>query len=109
MLNISSWISSDCCIRYCADLLIARIRTGIVEDPSGRHSALVINFIKGRYVLFRRLCVCCEIIIEAIISYSFQELPDADKLVVLVPLDPIAKQFPTIINCRPHSNSSIIS
>ena len=35
----------------------------------------------------------------------FREFPDADRLVEVVPLNPIAKQFPTISNCHPHRNS----
>ena len=50
ILNSSSQSSSDRNIRYRADLCIARRRTGIVEAPTGRHGAFVINVIKGRYV-----------------------------------------------------------
>ena len=84
-------------------VLISELRG---EETTGIHSAFVINVVKVRYVLFRHPCVCCEIMIEAINSDLFQELPDADKLVVVVPLNPIAKQFPTIINNHHHSNSS---
>ena len=106
MANSSIRSSSNLGIRYNADIWIARRRTEIVGALTGRHSAFVIYFIKVRYVLFRNPCVCCEIIIESINSYLFQELPNADKLVVVVPLNPIGKQFPTIINSHPHSNSS---
>ena len=78
----------------------------MVEAPTGRHSALFINFIKGRFVFYRRPCVCCDSIIEAINSDSFREFPDADKLVVVVPLNPISKHFPTISNLHPHGSSS---
>ena len=83
-----------------------RIRTGIVEDVTGIHSAFVINFIKGRYVIFWRPCVCCEIITEAIHIELFQEFTDPDKLVVVVPLNPVSKQFPKNSNRHPHRNSS---
>ena len=65
-----------------------------------------INIIKGRYVIFWRPCVYGEIIIEAINRDSFQESPDSDKLVVVVPLNPTDKKFPKISNCHTHSNSS---
>ena len=82
-------------------------RTGIAESTACMHSDFFINFIKGRYVIFWSNCVYCEIIIESINSDSFQDFPDADKIVVVAPPNPIAKQFPTIINCHPHSNNSI--
>ena len=97
MANISSWSSSSRDIQYRADLWITRRITGIVESPTGRHSAFVINFIKWRYLIYRNPCVCFEIIIEAISSNSFEEFPNADKLVMVVPLKPIAKQFPKLV------------
>ena len=106
MANSSSRRSSDCDIRYRADIWTARRRTGIVESPIGIHSAFIINVIKGRYVLLRHPSVCCKSIIEAISCNSFRELPDADKIVVVVPLNPIAKQFPTISNHHPNRNIS---
>ena len=106
MTNISSWSSSDHDIRCCADLWIARRRTGIVEAQIGRHSSFIINFTKGRYILCGHPCVFCESIIEAINIDTFRESPDADKLVAVVPLNPIAKHFPTISHCYPHSDIS---
>ena len=38
----------------------------MVEDRTGRHSAFVINLIKGMYVLRRRPCLFCVCINEAI-------------------------------------------
>ena len=72
MSNSSSRSSINRDIRYCADIWIVRRRTGIVEALTGRHIAFVINVIKGSYVLFWRLCVCCESIIEAISSDVFR-------------------------------------
>ena len=91
---------------YRADIWTTRRRTGIFEFPTGRHSVFIINVIKLRYVLCRFPCVSCEIITESIHSKSFRDFPDSDKLVVVVPPNPIAKQFPSICNCRPRSNSS---
>ena len=106
MANRISWSSSDCDIRYPADLWIEIRRTGIFEAPTGIQSAFVINVINGKYVIFQRPRVCCEIIIEEINSNSFQEFYDTDKLFVVVPLNPTEKKFPTISNCYPHSNIS---
>ena len=106
MANTSSSISSDRDIRYHADIWIEGIRTGKVEAPTGRHSSFIINVNKGRYVLCQRPYFCCERITEAIHSKSFQELPDDDKLVIVIPLNPTAKFFPRIINRHTHSNSS---
>ena len=69
MVNIISRSSSDHYLQYHADLWIARIITGIFEAPTGRNSALVINFIKGRYFLWRIPCFCCESNIDSIGSY----------------------------------------
>ena len=106
MANSSSWSSSNSDIRYCDDLWIERIINGVVEYMTGIHSVFVINVIKGRYVIFLSSYVCCEIIIEAVNSDSFRESPDSNKLLLVVPLNPIAKTFPTIINRHPHSNIS---
>ena len=78
----------------------------MVEALTCRHSDLVINVINVRYVLFQCPYFCCESTIESINRNLFQEFPDANKLVVVVPLNPIAKQFPKISNRRPHRNSS---
>ena len=78
----------------------------MVEYPTGRHSYFVINIIKVSYVLRRRPCVCFERITEAIHSDLFQEFPDANKLFAVVPFNPIAKQFTTIINIHTHINIS---
>ena len=106
MFNSSSLSSRNQDIQHLADIWIARRRTGMFEAPIGIQSAFFINAIKGRYVLCRNLCVCCEIIIKAISSDLFQQFPDADKLFVVVPLKPIVKQFPTISNCHTRSNGS---
>ena len=105
MANSSSWSSRDCDIRYCDDLLIARRRTGIVESPVGIHSDFVINIIKGRYGIYQLTCVFYEIINEARNSNSFRKFPEADNLVVVVPLNPTSKKIPTISNHHPKINS----
>ena len=106
MANISSRISSNRDILYRANLLIVRRRPGKVDPLTVRHSDFVINVIKGRYVLCRRTCVFCENTTEAIHSDALQLFPYANKVVVVFPINPIAKQFPTISNCHPHINSS---
>ena len=104
--NSSIRSSTDCDIKYHTDLWIARMRTGIVEAPKGRRSDFVINVIKVMYVLFWCPCVCCEIIIEAISLNSIEKFPDVDKLLMVVPINPIAQKIPTISNRHPHGNSS---
>ena len=106
MNNISRSISTNRDLWYRAYLWITRRRTGIVESTTSIHSDFVINLIMGRYFFCRRCCVCCERITETIHSESFLESPDFDKLVVVVPLKPTAKHFPTFSNHHPHSNSS---
>ena len=48
MANISSSISSDRDIRYCADISIVRRRTVIFEALESRHSSFIINIVKHR-------------------------------------------------------------
>ena len=101
MANRSSRRSSDSDIQYRAYLWITRRRTGIVEYPTGIHSDFIINVINGRYFICQNPFVCCENITRAINIYWFLELTDANKLVVVVPLNPIVTHFQQLVIFNP--------
>ena len=78
--------------------------TGKMKCTSSRNCISIIDLIKGRCVLCSGPSIRWKRIVEAILSKSFRELSDNDQFVIVVSLNPITKQFPTMINSHSHSN-----
>ena len=68
-----------------------------MKYTASRNCLSIIYLIKGRYVLFQGPSISWKIIVEAILSKSFQEFSDTNQFVIVVSLNPIMEFFQKLV------------
>ena len=79
-------------VRNSADSCGGRNRSRKLMWTEIRNCIFIIDLIKGRCVLCWGPSIMWEVIVEAILSKSFQEFSDTDQFVIALSLNPITKQ-----------------
>ena len=102
--NIYWWGIVEIHVRNSSDRCRGRNTTGKMKRTASRNFISIIDLIKRSYVLFWVTSIRWKMIVEAILSKLFQELSDTDQFVIVVSLNPITKQFPTIRNSHSRIN-----
>ena len=102
--NRYSWGTVLSHVGNSADSCKWRHTTRKLKCTESRNCIFIIELIKGRYVICWVPYIRWEFIVEAILSKSFREFSDTNQFVIVVSLNPIPKQFPTISNSHSHRN-----
>ena len=102
--NRYSWGTVDIHVGNSADSYGGRNTTIKLKLTESRNYISIIKLIKGGYVLSWGPSIRWNLIVEEILSKSFREFSDTDQFFVVVSLNTITKQFPTISNSNYHSN-----
>ena len=71
---------------------------------SSRNCLSIVDLIKVRCVIFQCHSITFKSIVEEILSNPLQEFSDTDQFFIVLSLNPITKQFPTISNSHSHRN-----
>ena len=102
--NRYSWGTVLSHVGNSADSCRWRNTTIKLKCTASRNCIFIIDLINGGYVLCWDPSIRWEFIVEAILSKSFLEFSDTNQFFIVVSLNPITKQFPTISNSHSHSN-----
>ena len=87
-----------------ADSCRGRNTTGKMKYTVSIKCISIIDLIKGRYVICWGPAIRWKRIVKAILRKLLREFSDTDQLVIVVSLNPITKQFPTMSNSHYHRN-----
>ena len=98
------WSTVESHVGNSADRCGGRNTTGKMKCTASRNFISVIDIVKGRYVIFLGPSIRWKRVVEAILRKSLWELSDTDQFFIVVSLNKISKQFPTISNSHSHRN-----